>query len=204
MLMTAAKTVLAVPAVFNLYQWLVGAPDCHRRFLAEHVRPQRGERILDIGCGTGASLRFLPAGIDYVGIDISEAYIAHARRLHAGRGTFVAADATRVDFRLEGRFDRAFAFGVLHHLGDREASMLLGNVMAALAPKGSITTIDPCFVDGQHPVAHFLARHDRGGSVRRPEQLQSLFSAIGQPDIAVVHDMLRVPYSQVIARICRT
>jgi len=55
MLMELAKKALASPGVFGTYQSLIGAPGCHRRFIHEMVRPIRGERILDIGCGVGAS-----------------------------------------------------------------------------------------------------------------------------------------------------
>jgi cyclopropane fatty-acyl-phospholipid synthase-like methyltransferase len=35
-----------------------------------------GQRILDVGCGVGGSLRYMSDSVDYVGVDISEAYIA--------------------------------------------------------------------------------------------------------------------------------
>ncbi len=36
-------------------------------------------RVLDVACGTGTNFRYLPATVDLVGIDISEAMLARAR-----------------------------------------------------------------------------------------------------------------------------
>lgn len=61
-----------------------------------------GERVLDMGCGAGAFARAAAAaGAHYVGIDSSPKLIAHARRHHAGRGTFIVGDVTRLQ-RLRG------------------------------------------------------------------------------------------------------
>ena len=118
MIRRLAEVALSRPSAFAAYQSVVGAPDCHRRFITEHVAAADGERVLDIGCGVGASVSFIPDGVSYVGIDISAPYIEAARRTYGGRGTFVCADlqdAWRSDL---GVFDKAFAFGVLHHLPD--------------------------------------------------------------------------------------
>lgn len=51
--------------------------------------------VLDVGCGSGALVRYLspPAATCYIGIDISPTAIAKARRVHAGRGSkFLVAD----------------------------------------------------------------------------------------------------------------
>jgi len=56
------------------------------------LRP--GELVLDIGCGPGALLRYLPAGASYIGFDRNHAYIVQARREHGGRGTFICDDVS--------------------------------------------------------------------------------------------------------------
>ena len=201
MLIATAAKILEIPLVFDAYQWAVRSPDSHRRFIDDYVRPLPGERILDVGCGTGACRRVLPADVDYLGIDINAAYISHARLAHAGRGNFQVADATGEGFQPDGRFDRAFASGVLHHLPDPEVTALIRNVLGKLRPGGTFTTIDPCFVDGQHPFARFLARHDRGRYVRHADRWVALIAPLGTAAFTIVHDMLRVPYSQVITQI---
>lgn len=61
-----------------------------------------GGRVLDVACGTGTNLRYLPEEIDYVGVDLSPDMIAHARERSAER---VPAEA----FREMDAADLAFA-----------------------------------------------------------------------------------------------
>jgi cyclopropane fatty-acyl-phospholipid synthase-like methyltransferase len=89
MLIDFAKKALSFPIVFDTYQSMVGSPGAHRRIISKMVRPQTDERILDIGCGVGAIVPFLPEDIDYVGIDLSAPYIAKAQKDYGGRPTFV-------------------------------------------------------------------------------------------------------------------
>ncbi|MCU1369796.1 MAG: hypothetical protein JWO77_990 [Ilumatobacteraceae bacterium] len=78
--------------------------------------PLDGLRVLDIGCGTGATTRELVAygAREAVGVDLSEAMIAAARARFANIAdvSFVAADAT--SDAVTGPFDALFSrFGVM-------------------------------------------------------------------------------------------
>src|SRR4051812_3083435 len=128
MLVSLAKRALSIPVVFETYQSLVGAPECHRCFIAKHVRPKRGDVVLDVGCGTGASVALLPQPLAYTGIDISRSYISRAQARHGDLGRFVVGDVTASAQELNGPYDLAFAFGVLHHLSDEEVTGLIGTL----------------------------------------------------------------------------
>jgi trans-aconitate methyltransferase len=97
------------------------------------VRPQR---LLDFGCGTGASAPYLTGLLPdcaLVGVDVSEACVVEARRRH-GSG--------RVSFQLAGdglgasEFDLAFCNGVFHHIAPAERAHWLGVLQAALRAGG--------------------------------------------------------------------
>lgn len=62
---------------------------------------QASGRVLDVACGTGTNVRYLPESVDLVGIDISEEMLAEARdeldRLDRD-GTVVRMDAQALEF----------------------------------------------------------------------------------------------------------
>jgi SAM-dependent methyltransferase len=201
MIMDFARSALSFPVVYDSYQSLVGAPRCHQRFITEMVRPKPGGRVLDIGCGVGASVRYLPAGVGYVGIDVSQPYIDRARADYAGRGEFLCADAGAVDATTIGQFDLAFSFGVLHHLSDEIVGQVIKLVRAVVRPGGRFVTIDPCYVVGQNAIARLLIDNDRGEFVRDASGYAGLMAGFGDVRATVHHDLLRIPYTQIVMQV---
>ena len=91
----------------------------HNFFVA---RVEKGERVLDIGCGKGELARDLAsrAGARVVGIDNNDENVKAARSyLLPGDVTYGLADATR-DFP-DGQFDVVVLSNILEHLKDRPA-----------------------------------------------------------------------------------
>jgi SAM-dependent methyltransferase len=193
--------LLATPIVYDTYQSLIGAPGCHARFISEMVLPLRGERILDLGCGVGAGIRFLPKEISYVGIDVNAPYIETARDKYGERYTFICADVSSVDPQSLGSFDRAFSFGVLHHLSDAVAARAVDLIRRVVRPGGMFVTIDPCYASGQSAIAKFLIDNDRGKYVRDQAGFERLVSGMGKVRSRIYHDLLRTPYTQIVMQV---
>ncbi len=60
---------------------------CNRLFSGwarRRVYRQAQGRVLDVACGNGINVRYLPAGIEYVGIDLSPAMLANAAGRYPG------------------------------------------------------------------------------------------------------------------------
>ena len=91
-----------------------------RRFV-EFAGISDGERILDVGCGTGSLTRVLLESADVksiAGVDLAEVYLESARQaIRDPRVDFRAGDATSLPFA-DKSFDRAFAMLVLHFVPD--------------------------------------------------------------------------------------
>ena len=115
---TGLRSILAHPWVYKALQTAVGAGKFRRYFIDHCVRPKAGERILDIGCGPGEIVPYLPAGVEYVGYDISPDYIAFAKQRFPGRGEFYAAPFQESELARHQPFDTAIVIAVLHHLDD--------------------------------------------------------------------------------------
>ena len=78
--------------------------------------PQRGEQILDIGCGDGTlTLKIKEAGADVVGIDNSLSMIGAAKAKGLDARLMDAAD-----LRFSEAFDAAFSNATLHWVLDKE------------------------------------------------------------------------------------
>ena len=95
-------------------------PEVHGREIAryEYARAQMtGSRVLEIGCSTGFAKRFLPPGIDYLGMDRDQKVIDAASRDYGDTNyKFVCGDINTLDWSALGRFDTIIAFEVLEHL----------------------------------------------------------------------------------------
>jgi trans-aconitate methyltransferase len=102
------------------------------RELVEMLAPRAGERILDVGCGTGQLTGELAAwGAEVVGIDNSRAMIEQARA-NFPRLRFEEADVRELAFREE--FDGVFSNAALHWV--READGAAAAMSAALKGGG--------------------------------------------------------------------
>ncbi len=100
--------------------------------LAGLLDPQPGERIVDLGCGTGGlAAKIAAAGAEVLGIDADAAMIATARAEHPElRFEVVSA----YDFTLDAPVDAVFSNAALHWMTRPEA--VLERVAAALRPGG--------------------------------------------------------------------
>ncbi len=86
--------------------------------------PLTGARVLDAGCGSGAQCEWLLAqGADVVGVDLSPAMVAEARRRCDDRGTFLVADLGQPLDLMAGSLDGITCSLVLHYLEDWSEAM---------------------------------------------------------------------------------
>jgi trans-aconitate 2-methyltransferase len=100
--------------------------------LVELLRPQAGERILDLGCGTGhLTAQLAAAGAEVLGIDRSPEMVAQVRRAYPHL-RFAEADAR--DFALPELFDAVFSNATLHWVS--ESARVIASVYRALRPGG--------------------------------------------------------------------
>lgn len=196
--LTGVRRVLSDPRIYDGLQSLLGVNGARRYICEEVIGAKDGESILDVGCGTAELLHYLPATVTYYGFDLSEAYIAAAKRRYAGRGncSFQCADLSTVSADDLPPCEHAIAYGVLHHLNDEVAKRVLAGIHERLAPGGRVITVDPVFAPGQAMIARELIRRDRGQHVRTADGYLSLVPAsYADKKVSVRHDLLRVPYS---------
>ena len=193
------RSVLSIPSVYRLFGQLIGGHSGRKRCVSDHIRPQKGDRILDIGCEPGVLVPYLPA-VEYVGFDASEKYIQAAQAQYGDRATFYCQQVSAETISEQSQFDLVLAVGILHHLNDAETLQLCHLAEAALKPGGRLITFDGCYLPGQSPIAHYLLTRDRGQNVRDQEGYTKLASQVFSKDVVVSirHDLLRIPYTHII------
>ncbi len=196
------RSVLAVPAAYNLWWKMVGGPAVVKAVVTEYVQPRAGARILEIGCGPGTILGYLP-DCDYEGFDISPRYIEMARKRFP-HARFFCERVSRFSLVDHHRFDTVLALGVVHHLDEQEATQLFQIAYDALNTGGKLVTVDGVFADDQSTAARWLLARDRGEYVRSETEYVKIASQVfGRVRTTVRHDLLRIPYTHLIMECVR-
>jgi SAM-dependent methyltransferase len=197
------RAMLSSPRLYTAFQNLMGARKGWKRFVAEFVRPAAGCRILDIGCGPGDLLTYLPA-VEYWGFDLSLGYIAYATEKFAGRGRFQCKILEKADLAALPKFDVVVASGLLHHMDDSQARDLFELAREALIPGGRLLTVDPVFEAGQNLLARYLIAKDRGQNVRSGAGYDALAASVfDQRKVSIRHKRW-IPYTHCYMECTRT
>lgn len=105
----------------------------------ERLAPSEGERILDIGCGTGrltSDIHDRFPSVKLAAIDKSQSMLAEASRNYGAGIAFALADATRLPF--EARFDAVFSTATFHWVPDH--ALLFAEIRRVLHPGGRLVS----------------------------------------------------------------
>jgi SAM-dependent methyltransferase len=196
------RSVLALPQAYQFFFKVIGAAERSRILVREYIRPQLHDRILEIGCGPGTIVPYLPEA-EYVGFDASADYIDQARRQFPS-AKFVCKRVSQYTLPQREYFDLVLALGILHHLDDEEALQLFRIAHEALKPGGKLVTLDGVWTEDQSRTARYIQARDRGQFIRE----ESAYVALAQqvfPTIksSIRHDLLRIPYTHLILECVR-
>lgn len=201
-MLQSIRSVLAIPAAYTLWWNMVGGPGRAKVLVREYIQPGVGGRILEIGCGPGTIVGYLPQS-EYVGFDISPRYIEMARKRFP-HAQFVCERVSQFSPASQRSFDTVLALGVVHHLDDEEARQLFQIAYDVLKSGGKLVTLDGVWTDDQSPTARWLLARDRGEHVRNEQEYVRIASQVFRsvrPSIR--HDLLRIPYSHLILECVR-
>ncbi|HUZ73051.1 MAG TPA: methyltransferase domain-containing protein [Stellaceae bacterium] len=159
---------------------------------------ESGDRVLDLGCGTGSltfALAARPEPSQILGIDIAEPYIAHARACALdARLAFRVGDAAALAVPDAG-FDRCYSLLALNFVKPPMAA--IREMMRVTRPGGTIAAAVWDFAGGltyqrifwdtaaarDPEAAKARARH-YASALTWPGELEAAFSAAGARDVA--------------------
>jgi SAM-dependent methyltransferase len=116
-------------------------------FIRETVQPRPGQRILDVGCGTGTAevklARLRVSQMTVVAVDLNVDRVVQARataKAHNMRLSLAAADACALPFA-DGSFDSAFCVAVLQHI--RDVPRAVRELARVTRPGGRVVAVEP-------------------------------------------------------------
>jgi SAM-dependent methyltransferase len=196
------RSILGVPQAYQLYWTLIGGPARSRILVEQYIQPRPGDRILEIGCGPGTIVPYLPQS-EYVGFDANRYYIERARRRYP-QAKFVCERVSAYSLPEKAQFDLVLALGIVHHLDDEEALQLFQIAREALRPGGKLVTLDGVWTKGQSAVTRYLLSRDRGQFVRSEEGYTQIAGRVfDKVRSSIRHDLLRIPYTHIILECAR-
>lgn len=192
------RSILSIPSFYTFFQKLVGADYSYKIFINNYVRPNVGDRILDIGCGPAEVLAYLPQ-VEYIGFDASEKYINTAQKRYGTKGIFVCELVTSSNLQYQSYFDTVLVMGILHHLDNLEAAQLFDLAYTALKPGGRLVAIENCYTENQSPCARYIISKDRGQNIRNEKgYLELAYNLFPDTSYNIRQDLLRIPYTHII------
>ncbi|MEP9379948.1 class I SAM-dependent methyltransferase [Aquabacter sp. CN5-332] len=167
-----------------------------------------GDRVLDVGCGTGSLTFALPqaAEVDEVAaIDYSPVFVEEAQRRNTDpRITIQQGDACAIPFP-DGRFDRALALLVLHFVPD--ADKAVAEMRRVVRPGGVVAAAVWDHLGGMSNMRMMLdtvaAQDEEARRVRsqycfqpmmRPGEMRQSFLAQGLAEVEQTSLLIRMEY----------
>jgi cyclopropane-fatty-acyl-phospholipid synthase len=110
-----------------------------KRHIAAKLALEKGQRVLDIGCGWGGMALSLAraAKVDVLGITLSEEQLATARARAAAAGLEDRCAFQLTDYRdVTGKFDRIVSVGMFEHVGRPNYQAFFDTVAERLTDDG--------------------------------------------------------------------
>ena len=141
--------------------------------LAARALPSEGARVLDVGCGTGATLEAIAACHSAFGVDLELRGLGYCRR--RGLLRVAAARAEALPFP-DGAFDLTLALDVIEHIQDDHAA--LRELRRVTRPGGHLLLTVPA-----HPL--LWSRHDVALHHKRRYRRRDLVAALEGADLRI-------------------
>jgi SAM-dependent methyltransferase len=144
-----------------------------RRFkqrLVEQAAPEPGQRVLDVGCGTGTLALLVEStqpGVEVIGLDADPEILERARGKAEAAGAGVRFDrglSTELPYE-DGSFDLVLSTLFFHHLTGADKRRTASEIARVLRPRGELHVAD--YGRPQDPLMRVLF-----GSVRLVDGLE--------------------------------
>lgn len=178
---------------YDLLTAAFGVSRVHRT-LIDQAKLADGQRVLEIGCGTGnLSIRAKRAhpGVELIGSDPDPLALARAqRKAHGLEGIlFERGYAQRLPYP-DATFDRVLSALMLHHLDQATKAATAAEVLRVLRPGGSLHLVD--FAGQDHGMHGFVSRRILKSGHIADNSIPELLTAAGLARVQTASHRLRI------------
>jgi 2-polyprenyl-3-methyl-5-hydroxy-6-metoxy-1,4-benzoquinol methylase len=148
------------------------------------LQPRPGERILDVGCGSGVCCGHLARrGASATGVDVNATALTFARRTYGPRGVRVVRSYVDSLPFADASFDKAICLEVIEHLHVPQVAVLLQSAWRVLVPGGTLLVTTPNY-RSLWPVIEFALDRTRRVPTLAGEQHVTRFTSPRLTDLA--------------------
>ncbi|MBI3662599.1 MAG: methyltransferase domain-containing protein [Acidobacteria bacterium] len=176
----------------------LGRARVFREAALDLARVSPGERVLDVGCGTGslalAAKRRVGAGGAVHGVDAAAEMVARAKQKAVREGlevTFDVAPAQALPFP-DGAFDLVLCTLMMHHLPDGGRKQAIAEMRRVLKPGGRLLVVDLAHEKGLLAALTPISLIHGHDAMHAAEEAEALMRDAGFSDIVTGKVGLRV------------
>ena len=203
MILAPLLGLLRSPSLYIRWQRILGAYRLRQICLDDVLKLREGERVLDIGCGPGYILDYMPR-VDYVGFDTEPRYIEYAREHYRDRGRFFCEHFAQAHVTKFKPFDAIMLLGIVHHIMTLRPKICSGCWRNAWRQTGASSHSIRALTSTQSRFARWVAKADRGGFVRNERAYRRLGAdQFADVEGRLVNNICRIPSTELIMRLGR-
>lgn len=194
------KRILNIPQFYNFYINLIGGKCFFKNYVAEYIKPEENQTVLELGCGAGNIINYFPKNIKYTGLDLSKKCINYCKSKFPDFN-FKIQDIA-VNFNLNETYDAIFSEGVMACLSDEQICKVLENICKHSKKGTKIILSDMNYNSQNSFFQRLLLEHERGKFLRSTKDYVAIFSKFEEEleikKITETKKAFKIPNSKVI------
>ena len=140
---------------------------------------QKGDRVLDFGCGIGSNSKLFDAE-DYIGVEVDASRVESARIKYPAsqfeKIPFISSRDDKIPFK-DDSFDIIFISLCLHHIDSSTCKLLFKEFKRILNQNGKIVGIEPCILRNNYFSNVFMNVVDAGDYILSIEEYKKMYSS---------------------------
>lgn len=167
------------PQLYNTLQ-IIGNlnTDAYYTPLKKTLKRIETNSVLDIGCGSGEILKYLPKTIRYTGIDSNQYFIDYAKKKYGGDiREFICREASEIDRFITAPFDTLIFSMFIHHCSNEYVISLWDSIKESITKQ--VIVLEPIITKPMDFCSKLYLSIEDGEYVKTTHELEELFSQMG-------------------------